>query len=105
LALANVTVRIESAFTATLAGEKAALTVGGAGVTVMSAMHAEAAVPAWAGARVLALTAENVTTAVSVLPTESVTTSVKLPDPVAMTFTAELEPPETMCIAGVLVQA
>ena len=103
LELFNVSVNAEAALTATLAGEKAALSVGAAGVTVMSAIQAEAAVPAIDGAALVAPLAVKLTTAVSVLPAESVTTSVKVPAPLDMIFTAELAAPETICTAPLLV--
>lgn len=96
LVLPKVTTSTAGIFAATLAGENAALTVGGAGVTVMGAIQAEAAVPAADGAGVVALLAVNVTVAVSWLPDESVTTRVRVPAPVAITFTVELDAPETM---------
>jgi len=105
LELFNVSVNSEAALTATLAGEKAALSVGAAGVTVMSAIQAEAAVPAIDGAVLVAPLAVKLTTAVSVLPAESFTTSVKVPAPLDMIFTAELAAPETICTAPVLVHA
>ena len=105
LVLVKLTANTEATFAATLAGENAAPTSGATGVTVMGAMQADAALPASAGAAVLALLAVKVTCAVSWLPEESVTTRVKLPAPVAITFTTELVAPETMWIAGVLVHA
>ena len=96
LLLVNVTTSMAEAFAATVAGENAALTTGANGVTVMGATQAEAALPATAGAGVVAPPEVNVTIAVSVLPDESVTTRVKVPAPVAITFTAELVAPETI---------
>jgi hypothetical protein len=96
LLLVKVTTSMAGAFAATLSGEKTSPTAGAKGTTVMGAMHAEAALPATAGAVVVALLAVNVTVAVSWLPEESVTTKVKVPAPVAMTFTAELAAPETI---------
>jgi hypothetical protein len=96
LVLPKVTTSTAGTFAATLAGENAALTVGAAGVAVMGATHAEAAVPATDGAGVVALLAVNVTIAVSLLPDESVTTRVKVPAPVAITFTVEFVAPETI---------
>jgi hypothetical protein len=103
LELFNVSVNAEAALTATLAGENAALSVGAAGVTVMSVIQAEAAVPAIDGAALVAPVAVKLTTAVSVLPAESFTTSVKVPAPLDMIFTAELAAPETICTAPLLV--
>ena len=96
LLLVNVTTSMVEAFAATLAGENAASTTGANGVTVMGAMQAETALPATAGAVVVALPEVNVTIAVSLLPDASVTTRVKVPAPVAITFTAELVAPETI---------
>jgi hypothetical protein len=62
----------------------------------MSAMQAEAAVPATEGAALVAPLALKLTTAVSVLPAESVTTNQRVPVPVDMTFTAELVAPDAM---------
>ncbi len=81
LVLLKVTMSMAGTLTATLAGENAALIVGGAGVTVMGLMHALALVPAADGAVVLAPPAPRSTTAVSVLPAESVTTRVSVPVP------------------------
>jgi hypothetical protein len=47
-------VSVEAAFTLTLAGENAAVTVGATGVTVMGVGHAVAAVPAEDGALTVA---------------------------------------------------
>src|SRR5882757_1679540 len=71
----------------------------------MSAIQAEAALPALDGACVFAPPAVKLTTAVSLLPAESVTASVKVPAPETMTFTAELAAPETMCTPAVAVHA
>jgi hypothetical protein len=105
LVLVKLTASTADAFAATLAGENATPTSGATGVTIMGAMQADAALPAAAGAAVVALLAVNVTIAVSWLPDESVTTRVKVPAPVAMTLTVELVAPETMRIAAVLVHA
>jgi hypothetical protein len=96
LVFVNVNVSVLGAFTATLAGENAAPTVGAAGVTVMGEMQAEEALPAAAGAVLVAPFAVKFTTAVSVLPAESFTTSVKVPAPLTKASTAELLPPDTM---------
>ena len=88
-------------FTATLAGENVAVTVGAAGVTVLSAIQAEALVPAEDGAKLAAPFAVKLTTAVSVLPAESVTFSVKVPAPLDMTFTVELVAEPTIVTAPV----
>jgi hypothetical protein len=93
------------ASTATLAGEKALAIVGAAGVTVMGAMQAEAALPAADGAVLVAPFAVKFTTAVSVWPAESFTTSVKAPAPLTMILTAELVPPETMLTAPDVLHA
>jgi hypothetical protein len=50
----NVKVSVEATFVVTLAGANAAVTVGGAGVTVMGAVHALAPVTAEDGAVLLA---------------------------------------------------
>src|ERR1700722_14399982 len=87
LLLLRFTTSMAGAFAATLAGENTSPTSGAKGTTVMGAMQAEAALPATAGAAVVALLAVNVTLAVSLWPAESVTTRVKVPAPVAITFT------------------
>ena len=79
MALLKVMVSVEATFSATLAGENAALTVGGTGVTVIGVGHAAAAVPADDGAVVVAPSDVNETVAASVLPAESVTVRVKDP--------------------------
>src|SRR5579863_7518072 len=68
LELLKLTTSTAGTFAATLAGEKAALTVGGAGVTVMGLMQALALVPADDGAVLFAPLTVILTTAVSVLP-------------------------------------
>jgi hypothetical protein len=93
LVLLKLTTNSAATFTATLAGENAALTVGDAGVTVMGLRHALALVPAEAGAVVPALPAVKFTTAVSVLPAESVTTRLSVPMPLAVIFTWALVAP------------
>jgi hypothetical protein len=105
LLLPKVSTSVAGAFAATLAGEKAALTVGAAGVTVMGAMQALALEPAEDGAVVLAPPAVKRTTAVSVLPAESVTTRFSVPAPLEVTFTCALVAPELMVTAPVLDQA
>lgn len=105
LVLPKVTTSMAGAFAATLAGEKAALTVGAAGVTVIGAMHALALVPAERGAVVLAPPAVKLMTAVSVLPAESVTTTLSVPVPLDVAFTCAVAPPELMTTAPVLDQA
>jgi len=105
LVLFNVTVSTAVAFAATLAGANAWLMVGAAGVTVLSAIQAEALVPAEDGATLLAPCAVKLTWAVSVLPPESVTTSVSFPVPLDMTFTVEPVAEPTICTAPVLVHA
>ncbi len=82
-------VSVDAAFSATLAGANASLTVGGAGVTVIGAMQAVAAVPADDGAFTVAVPAElNDTVPVSAWPAESVTVRVKVPVlPVGATVT------------------
>jgi hypothetical protein len=106
LELLNVSTNAAAALTATLAGEKDSVIDGGTGVTVMSAMQADAAVPATDGAALFAPPlAGKLTTAVSVLPAESFTTSVKVPAPLDRMFTVELAAPETICTAPVLVHA
>jgi hypothetical protein len=55
--LLKVMVSVEAAFAATLAGVKAALTLGDAGLTVIGATQAVAAVPADDGAFTVAVPA------------------------------------------------
>jgi hypothetical protein len=105
LELVKLKVSNAGTFTATLAGENVALTVGAAGVTVRSAIQAEALVPAEDGAVLAAPLAVKLTTAVSVLPAESFTTSVKVPAPLDMTFTVDAVAAPTICTTPVLDQA
>ena len=105
LVLSKVITSTAGTFAATVAGEKAALTVGAAGVTVMGLMQALALVPAEDGALVLALLALICTTDVSVLPAESVTTRLRVPVPVAVIFTWALAAPELMVTAPVFDHA
>jgi hypothetical protein len=72
-------VSVEATFSPTLAGEKASVTVGGTGATVIAVGHAVAAVPADDGAAVVAPVGAKSTVAVSVLFAESVTVNVNVP--------------------------
>ena len=105
MALVNTTTSTAGTLAATLAGENAALTVGGAGVTVMGLIHALALLPAADGAVVLAPLDVILTIAVSVLPAESVTTRFSVPAPVAVIFTCALVVLPLMTTAPVFDQA
>ncbi len=75
----KVIVSVDDVFVPTLVGTNAAATVGAIGFTVTAAGHALWAVPAVAGAVVVAPVALTVMTAVSVAPVESVTSTVTVP--------------------------
>jgi hypothetical protein len=68
LALASVTVNIDAAFSATVAGEKLSVTVGGSGDTSSAVGQALFAPPEVDGAVVVAVLAVRVTVSVSVCP-------------------------------------
>jgi hypothetical protein len=87
-----------------VAGENDSLTVGAAGVTVMTAGHAVALVPAEVGAVLAAVSAVSVTVSVSMFPAESVTAKVKVPV-AGLTVTRALFAPLTMRLDGEAVHA
>src|ERR1700733_5423965 len=99
-------VSVEGAFSPTLAGEEASVTVGGAGATVIAVGHAVVAVPADDGAAVVAPVAAKSTVAVSVLFAESVTVSVNVPAvPFQATVACAALAPEEMVTPPVAVHA
>jgi hypothetical protein len=105
LLLVKVKVSVEATFAATLVGKNAAVTVGGAGVTVIDAVQALAPVTAEDGAVLLAPEAVKLTMAVSKLRTESVTVSVKDPAPLDVILTCDAAAPETIWTPPIAVHA
>lgn len=104
--LLSVMVSVEVTFSPTLTGEKAALTDGAVGVTVMGVGQAVAAEPAADGAELVAPVEPNDTTAVSVLLAESVTVKVSVPAaPVDTTVTWAVPAPDWMLTPPVATQA
>jgi hypothetical protein len=100
----SITVSVDGELVAVFGGENDALTVGGAGCTLMAAGQAVALLPAAAGALLAAVVAVSVTVSVSTFPAESVTFKVKVPG-AGSTLTRALFAPLTMRLDGDAVQA
>ena len=104
LALARVTVSVDTVFSATVAGEKLSVTVGGSGDIASAVGQAFFALPEVDGAAVVAVLAVRVTVSVSMLPALSVTVSVRVPGDGSM-VTLEAVAPLTMMLEGTADQA